>query len=103
MILQGEVKDAKRSSFSSDFQTLIKHQFSFVFLYELLMSFRNFHPALLLTSLSKVIDKSGDIQSTKSKKKECTTENRREIDILHLEVPSTQTHLYTITFQISNN
>ena len=69
MILQGEVKDAKRSSFSSDFQTLIKHQFSFVFLYELLMSFRNFHPALLLTSLSKVIDKSGDIQSTKSKKK----------------------------------
>ena len=25
MILQGEIKDAKMSSFSSDFQTLIKH------------------------------------------------------------------------------
>ena len=68
------------------------------------MSFSNFHPAMLSTSLSKVIDKSGDIQLSKSKKKkECTTENRREIDILNLEVPSTQTHLYTITFLISNN
>jgi len=32
MILEGEIKDAKMSSFSSDFQTLIKHYFtSFVF------------------------------------------------------------------------
>ena len=97
MILKGEIKDAKMSSFSSDFQTLIKHQFSFVF------SLWIINESLLSTSLSKVIDKSGDIQSTKSKKKESTTENRREIDILHLEVPSTQTHLYTITFPISNN
>ena len=29
------------SSFSSDFQTLIKHQFSLYFLYELLMSLRS--------------------------------------------------------------
>ena len=27
MILEGEIKDAKMSSFSSDFQTLIKHSF----------------------------------------------------------------------------
>ena len=27
MILEGEIKDAKMSSFSSDFQTLIKHLF----------------------------------------------------------------------------
>ena len=31
MILEGEIKDAKMSSFSSDFQTLIKHKISFVF------------------------------------------------------------------------
>ena len=40
MILEGEIKDAKISSFSSDFQTLIKHQFPLYFLYELLMSLR---------------------------------------------------------------
>ena len=28
MILEGKIKDAKMSSFSSDFQTLIKHWFS---------------------------------------------------------------------------
>ena len=27
MILEGEIKDTKMSSFSSDFQTLIKHLF----------------------------------------------------------------------------
>ena len=31
LILEGEIKDAKMSSFSSDFQTLIKHKISFVF------------------------------------------------------------------------
>ena len=31
MILEREIKEAKMSSFSSDFQTLIKHFFSFVF------------------------------------------------------------------------
>ena len=40
MILEGEIKDAKMSSFSSDFQTLIKLQFPLYFLYELLMSLR---------------------------------------------------------------
>ena len=40
MILEGEIKDAKMSSFSSDFQTLIKHYFPLFFLYELLMSLR---------------------------------------------------------------
>ena len=42
MILEGEIKDAKMSSFSSDFQTLIRHfKFPLFFLYELLMSLRN--------------------------------------------------------------
>ena len=45
MILGGEINDAKMSSFSADFQTLIKHQFSFYFLYELLMSLRSDHTA----------------------------------------------------------
>ena len=35
-----EIKETKMSSFSSDFQTLIKHQFPLYFLYELLMSLR---------------------------------------------------------------
>ena len=39
MILQGEIKDAKMSSFSSDFQNLIKHKISFVFSW--LMSLRS--------------------------------------------------------------
>ena len=40
MILEGEIKDAKMTSFSSDFQTLIKHNFFLYFLYTLLMSMR---------------------------------------------------------------
>ena len=30
MILEGEIKDAKLSSFSSDFQTLVKHSLHFL-------------------------------------------------------------------------
>ena len=45
MILGGEINDAKMGSFSADFQTLIKHQFYFYFLYELLMSLRSDHTA----------------------------------------------------------
>ena len=41
MILEEEIKDAKMSSFSSDFQTLIKHLFPLYFLYELLISLRS--------------------------------------------------------------
>ena len=38
MILEGEIKDAKMSSFSSDFKTLIKYKISLMyFLYELLL------------------------------------------------------------------
>ena len=40
IIFEGEIKDAKMSSFSSDIQTLIKHYFPLNFLYELLMSLR---------------------------------------------------------------
>ena len=40
MILEGEIQDAKMSSFSPDLQTLIKHQFPLYFLYELLMTLR---------------------------------------------------------------
>ena len=39
-ISEGEIKDTKLSSFSSDFQTLIEHQVPLYFLYELLMSLR---------------------------------------------------------------
>ena len=35
---------AKMSSFSSDFQTLIKHSFLLYFLHELLMSLKKFIP-----------------------------------------------------------
>ena len=41
MILEREIKDAKMSSFSSYFQTLVKHHFLLHFHYELLMSLRN--------------------------------------------------------------
>ena len=41
MILDGEIKDAKVSSFSSDFQTLIKLLFPVYFLYKVLTSLRN--------------------------------------------------------------
>ena len=37
MILEGEINDAKMSSFSFDFQTLIKRWFPLYFLYELLV------------------------------------------------------------------
>ena len=40
LILEGEIKDTKLRSFSSDFQTLIKHWFPLYFLYELLISLR---------------------------------------------------------------
>ena len=40
-ILEGEIKDAKMSSFPSDFQTAIKNQFPLYSLYELLMSLRS--------------------------------------------------------------
>ena len=52
IILEGEIKDVKMSSFSSDFQTLIKYDFPLYFLYELLMSLRmNFER--LLASFEK--------------------------------------------------
>ena len=41
IIFEGEINDAKMSSFSSDIQTLIKHSFPLNFLYELLMSLRS--------------------------------------------------------------
>ena len=41
MILEREIKDAKMSSFSFDFQTIIKLKFPLYFLYELSTSFRN--------------------------------------------------------------
>ena len=40
MILKGEMKDEKMNSFSSHFQTIIKHKFPLYFLYELLMPLR---------------------------------------------------------------
>ena len=40
MIFRGEIKDAKMSKFSSDFRTLIQHQFPLYFLYELLLRLR---------------------------------------------------------------
>ena len=42
IIVEGQIKDAKMSSFSSDFETLIKHKFPLYFLYELLRSLRRF-------------------------------------------------------------
>ena len=41
MILEGEIKDAKLRSFSSNFQTLVERYFPLYFLYELLMSLRS--------------------------------------------------------------
>ena len=40
MSLEGSIKDAKMTSFSSDVQTLIKHQSILYFLYGLLISLR---------------------------------------------------------------
>ena len=39
MILEGEIKDAKMTSFSSDFQTLIKQNFFLYFLYTILYTY----------------------------------------------------------------
>ena len=51
MILEGEIKDTKMSSFSSDFQTLIKLYFlCMYFLYELLMALRIFSETIVLTA-----------------------------------------------------
>ena len=47
MVLEREIKDAKMSSFSSDFQTLIKHFFPLYFLNELLMSLRSVNQRML--------------------------------------------------------
>ena len=47
MILEREIKDAKMSSFSSDFQTLIKHFFPLYFLNVLLMSLRSVNQRML--------------------------------------------------------
>ena len=46
MILEGEIKDAKMSSFSSDFQTRIKHTFH----HELLMSLRSLKAKVTIAS-----------------------------------------------------
>ena len=40
MTLEGEIKDAKKASFSSYFQTLIKNSLRLGFLYEVLMNLR---------------------------------------------------------------
>ena len=47
-VSNAKFKDAKMSSFSTDFQTLIKHQFPLYFLYELLMSLRIYLSGYLL-------------------------------------------------------
>ena len=52
IIVEGEIKDAKISSFSSDFQTLIKHKFPSYFLFELLMSLRRFDTSFYGLSFS---------------------------------------------------
>ena len=41
MTLEGEIKDAKKGSFSSYFQTLIKNSLRLRFLYEVLMNLRS--------------------------------------------------------------
>ena len=50
MILEGEIKDAKMSSFSSDFQTRIKHSFPLYFHHELLMSLRSLKAKVTIAS-----------------------------------------------------
>ena len=50
MILEGEIKDAKMSSFSSDFQTRIKHSFPLHFHHELLMSLRSLKAKMTIAS-----------------------------------------------------
>ena len=65
MILEGEIKDAKISSFSSDFQTLIKRKFPLYFFYELLMSLRS----LICTPLTYSSDKGQNFFKIKHQKK----------------------------------
>ena len=48
MILKGEIKNAKMSSLSSDFQTLNQRYFPLYFLHELLVSLRMTWTTLLL-------------------------------------------------------
>ena len=45
MILEGEIKDAKMTSFSSDFQTLIKHNF-FIFSLYIINEYESFNSKL---------------------------------------------------------
>ena len=52
MLLEGEINNAKMSSFSSDLQTLIKHLFPLYFLYDILMSLKNLFTVVHL----KVLD-----------------------------------------------
>ena len=55
MIFEGEIiiKDTKMSSFSSDFQTLIKLKFPLYFVYELSMSLRRKNKDNDFTNLSR--------------------------------------------------
>ena len=46
MILEGEIKDAKMTSFSSDFQTLIKHNFFFIFSLYIINEYESFNSRL---------------------------------------------------------
>ena len=46
MILEGEIKDAKMTSFSSDFQTLIKHNFFFIFSLYIINEYESFNSKL---------------------------------------------------------
>ena len=55
MILEGEIKAAKMSSFSSDFQTLTEHLFPLYFLYELLMSLRKIMNNILCKQWKKKV------------------------------------------------
>ena len=50
MIFEGEIKDAKMSSFSLDFQTRIKHSFPLCFHHELLMSLRSLKAKVTIAS-----------------------------------------------------
>ena len=51
ILLEGEIKNAKMNSFSSDLQALIKHLFPLYFLYELLMSLKSLFTVVYLKIL----------------------------------------------------
>ena len=56
MILEREIKGAKMSSFSFDFQTLVKHLFPLYFLWELIMSLRRLiDQSYKVVSVSRVL------------------------------------------------